>query len=73
MQMCPDCGEVYDPSDYYHCPKCSGEIEEEHGEKYYKKCPNCGGVMEWDCYWLCTNCGEEIETGEDDNDGIMEY
>lgn len=29
--------------------------------------------MEWDCYWLCTNCGEEIETGEDDNDGIMEY
>ena len=63
----------YDESEYCKCPYCSGELEEEHGEKDFKSCPNCGGVMYWDDSWICTNCGEEIDTGKDDNDGIMEY
>lgn len=25
MQMCPDCGKLYDESDYAFCPYCSGE------------------------------------------------
>ena len=36
-------------------------------------CPNCHGTMYWDGTWECTNCGEEVCTGEDDNDGIVEY
>lgn len=74
MTMCPFCDKVYDESDYCGCPYCSGELEEEHGEKYYKKCPNCDGIMYWyDGTWECTNCSEEIESDEDDNDGIIEY
>lgn len=72
MQMCPDCNKIYDESEYTHCPYCSGEIEEEHGVRYFKHCPNCGGVMYWYDVWMCTNCGEEIETDEDDNDGTIE-
>lgn len=55
------------------CPYCTGQLEEEHKERYYKDCPNCGGIMYWDETWYCTNCGEEIESGEDDNNGIIEY
>jgi len=71
--MCPDCNKVYDPSNYSVCPDCSGELEKELGERYYKNCPNCNGVMYWDDIWECSNCGEEISTGEYDNDGIIEY
>ncbi len=73
MQMCPDCGEVYDPTEYSKCPQCSDDLKEEHGERYFKTCPNCGSTMYWDGLWECTNCGEEISTSEDDNDGIIEY
>ena len=38
MQMCPNCDKVYDPTEYSRCPYCSGELEEEHSEKYYKIC-----------------------------------
>ena len=73
MQMCPNCDRVYDESEYCHCPSCSGEIEVEKSERYYKVCPNCGGVMYWeDDSWMCSNCGEEIFSDEDDNDGIIE-
>ncbi len=73
MQMCPDCDRVYDPTEWGYCPYCTGQLEEEHGERYYKDCPNCGGIMYWDETWYCTNCGEEIESGEDDNNSIIEY
>ena len=73
MQMCPNCDEVYDPTEHSKCPKCSNELVEEHGEKYYKKCPRCFGIMYWDDFWKCIDCGEEIDTGEEDNDGIVEY
>ena len=73
MQMCPNCDKVYDESEYSKCPYCSGELEEEHGERYFKICPNCDGTMKWDGSWYCTNCGKEIDTDEDDNDGIIEY
>ena len=55
------------------CPYCSGKLEEEHGERYYKICSNCDGPMYRDCSWECANCYEEIFTAEDDNDGIIEY
>lgn len=45
MQMCPFCDKVYDESEYSHCPYCSGEIEEDTGERPYKDCPECGGIM----------------------------
>lgn len=74
MTMCPICEKVYDESDYSSCPNCSDEIDDEHGEKYYKNCSNCGGIMYWyDGTWECSNCSNEIETDEDDNDGIVEY
>ena len=73
MQMCPFCDKVYDESEYSHCPYCSGELEDEKGERYYKDCPNCDGIMYWeDGCWFCTNCGHEIYSDEDDNDGIIE-
>lgn len=72
MQMCPFCDRVYDESEYSHCPYCSGEIELEVTERYYKTCPNCGGLMLWDGCWDCYNCGHEIDSDEDDNDGIIE-
>ncbi len=28
MQMCPDCGMIYDESEYAHCPYCDSEDEE---------------------------------------------
>lgn len=55
------------------CPYCTGQLEEEHGKRYYKECLNCGGTMYQDETWYCTNCGNEITTSEDDNDGIVEY
>ncbi len=71
MQWCPYCDKVYDESEYGICPYCSGQLEEEVEERFFKICPNCGGVMYWDDYWSCTNCGEEIDSDEDDNDGII--
>lgn len=73
MQMCPSCYEVYDPTEHSECPYCSGELEEEHGERYYKNCPNCDGIMYWDDEWECVDCGSIIESEEDDNDGIIEF
>lgn len=72
MQMCPFCDKVYDESEYSRCPYCSGELEDDTGERYFKNCPNCGGIMYWDDEWECTNCGETIDSDEDDNDGIIE-
>ncbi len=70
MQMCPDCGKIYDESDFSHCPYCSGEIEEEKEIKI-KFC-SCGSYMIWDgdC-WICVNCDNEIHSDEDDYDSIM--
>lgn len=48
MQMCPFCDKVYDESEYSHCPYCSGELEDDISERYYKNCPNCDGIMYWD-------------------------
>ena len=73
MQMCPECDKVYDSTEYSKCPYCTGKLEEEHGERYYKVCPNCDGTMYWDEYWFCENFGKTIETDEEDNDGIIEY
>lgn len=72
MQMCPFCDKVYDESEYCHCPYCSGELEDDRGERYFKICPDCDGVMYWDDTWMCSNCGLEIDTDEDDNDGVIE-
>ncbi|MDD3193563.1 MAG: hypothetical protein PHE47_06890 [Oscillospiraceae bacterium] len=72
VQMCPFCDKVYDESEYSSCPHCSGELEDDTGERYFKNCPNCGGVMYWDNEWECTNCGETIDSDEDDNDGTIE-
>jgi len=72
MQMCPFCNKVYDESEYWPCPYCTGELEEDQGERYYKSCPNCDGIMYWDGYWECTNCDEVIYSDEDDCDGIIE-
>ena len=35
MQMCPDCGMIYDESEYAHCPYCDNddEIEEDEFER----------------------------------------
>lgn len=72
MQMCPFCDRVYDESEYCRCPYCSGELEVEKVEQYFKACPDFDGVMYWDGTWMCSNCDCEIETGEDDYDGIIE-
>ena len=72
MQMCPSCDKVYDESEYTSCPYCSGELDDDKGERYYKTCPNCDGIMYWDGCWECTNCGHEIDSDEDDNDGTIE-
>ncbi|MCR4607816.1 MAG: hypothetical protein K5771_08840 [Oscillospiraceae bacterium] len=32
MQMCPECGKIYDESDYARCPYCSGELSDEDVE-----------------------------------------
>lgn len=79
MQMCPFCDKVYDESEYSRCPYCSGELEDEPCERFFKRCPNCGGIMYWEepqgswqgC-WKCTDCGHEIYSDEDDCDGIIE-
>jgi len=72
MQTCPYCDKVYDESEYSICPYCSGELEEDTSERFFKHCPDCGGVMYWDGCWECTNCDYTIDTDEDDNDGIIE-
>lgn len=71
MQMCPYCDQVYDESEYCKCPYCSGELEVDAGESYYKICPECEGIMYWYDEWVCTNCGETIDSDEDDYDGIF--
>ena len=73
MQMCPNCDNVYDESEYCYCPYCSGEIESVTVEEPYKNCPNCQGIMYWDEYWYCTDCDNEIYTSEDDKDGLIEH
>ena len=72
MQMCPYCDSVYDESEYSGCPYCSGELEHDTSERYFKECPCCGGIMYWDGSWECTNCSNEIDSDEDDYDGIIE-
>lgn len=72
MQMCPFCDKVYDESEYGICPYCSGELEDNISENYFKVCPNCGGTMYWFSSWECSNCGYEIDSDEDDYDGIIE-
>ena len=55
MQMCPDCGEVYDESEYSHCPYCFGELDEEDEE--IRPCPECNSCLYWDGdEWVCSNC-----------------
>lgn len=39
MQMCPECNKVYDSAEYSKCPYCSGELEDENKEEYFKTCP----------------------------------
>lgn len=49
MQMCPFCDKVYDESDYSHCPYCSGELEDNVSERFFKNCPivmvSCIGMV----------------------------
>lgn len=71
MQMCPNCECIYDESEYSRCPYCSGKLEINAEERYYKVCPNCDGTMYWDREWECTNCGKTIDSDEDDYDGIV--
>ena len=64
MRLLLWCDRVYDSTEYSRCPYCSGELEEEHGERYFKICLNCDGTMYWDGTWKCTNCYEEINTSD---------
>lgn len=55
MQMCPECENIYDESEYYGCPYCSGELEEDDDE--FRPCPECNGCLYWDGdVWECSNC-----------------
>ena len=72
MQMCPNCDNVYDESDYGYCPYCSGELEDPMKDAKIKDCPKCGCIMYWDSYWECSNCAFTIDTNEDDYDYILE-
>lgn len=45
MQMCPNCDNIYDESEYSHCPYCSGELTNNTCERYFKNCPNCDSIM----------------------------
>ena len=61
MQMCPECENVYDESEYFSCPYCSGELEEDDDE--VRPCPECNGCLHWDGdVWECSNC-EYTEEG----------
>lgn len=74
MQMCPNCDNVYDESDYAGCPYCAGILAME-GTKI-KNCPECGCIMYWNegysCGWSCTSCDCVIYTGEEDFDEILD-
>ena len=35
MQMCPDCGEVYDESEYAKCPYCHSDDDYSQTQYYY--------------------------------------
>lgn len=35
MQMCPDCGETYDESEYAKCPYCNSDDDDNEGGYYY--------------------------------------
>ena len=39
MQQCPDCGRVYDESEYTHCPYCGGEPGHAESLDYESKLP----------------------------------
>lgn len=55
MQMCPFCDNVYDESEYSHCPYCSGELVD--CEEEIHSCPECDGCLHWDGeVWECSNC-----------------
>ncbi len=55
MQQCPNCDNVYDESEYSHCPYCSGELDEDDEE--IRPCPECGGCLHWyGDEWVCSNC-----------------
>ena len=36
MQMCPDCGNVYDESDYASCPYCDDDVDEGSSHSIYE-------------------------------------
>ena len=48
MQMCPFCGQVYDESEYSHCPYCSDELDDDDDDDEVRPCPECGGCLHWD-------------------------
>ena len=35
MQMCPDCGLIYDESEYAHCPYCDGILDPDDDDEEY--------------------------------------
>lgn len=47
MQMCPNCGRVYDESEYTHCPNCrsSKRVADISDEAYVLSCPDCGKIL----------------------------
>ena len=43
---------VYDESEYSHCPYCAGELVEDDEETI--PCPECDASLHWDGYeWVC--------------------
>lgn len=41
MQMCPDCGRVYDESEYSKCPFCSND---DYKRRYHKVIKNASSM-----------------------------
>lgn len=64
MQMCPNCGRVYDESEYTHCPNCrsSKRVADISDEAYVLSCPDCSKIFfrePWESKWSCPRCGFE--------------